>query len=210
MRRIKLFSLILPILMFVGCNETPFPDEQAEYAISFVIDRSSSYDEHLATTAFNHFVSVKGTLFQDVMGLESTILISQINGESATILFEGSPRTFEQRFPSKDSFLKFINQAPAGSSPVYRACAETIERLCRRHDENPGMRSIVLIYSDMEDNHGEKDRFDTALRSLSQFPTAVGIYGASEGWKSYLQQCGIQHAVAYDCARVDPPLPQIP
>ena len=72
------------------------------------------------------------------------------------------------------------------------------------------MRSIVLIYSDMEDNHGEKDRFDTALRRLSTFPTAVGIYGASEGWKSYLEQCGFRHAAAYDPARVDPPLPQLP
>ncbi len=211
MRRIELLYLFLPILLIlVGCNETPFPDEQSEYALSFIIDRSSSYDEYLATTAFNHFVRVKGTLFQDVTGRESTILISQINGESAVVLFEGSPSSFGQRFPDKNSFLQFIQQAPAGSSPVYRACAETIERLCRRHEENPGMRSIVLIYSDMDDNHGEKDRFDTALVRLSKFRTAVGVYGASEGWKSYLEQCGIQHAVAYDPARIDPPLPQIP
>lgn len=211
MRCVVLFILMLLILILVGCSGNPFPDDRAEYAISFVIDRSSSYDDYLATSAFNHFASVKGILFQDVMGRESTIIVSQINGgQSDAILFEGSPRAFEQRFPNKDSFLKFIKQAPAGSSPVYRACAETFERLCRRHEENPAMHSIVLIYSDMGDNHGEKDRFDTALRRLSKFPTAVGVYGASEGWKSYLQQCGIRHAVAYDSVRVDPPLPQIP
>ena len=210
MRFAHLMTSVVITAMFVGCNDNPFPDERVEYAITFVIDRSSSYDDYLASSAYEHVARVKQELFQDLGGRDSTILVSQINGQAETVLFEGSPQTFEERFPTKDAFLTFVKQSPTGSSPVFQALADTLERLCRRHEQNRGMRSIVLVYSDMEDNHGGKDRFDAALRRISQFPTAIGIYGAAEGWQSYLHQCGVRTAVAYDRARVDPPLPQIP
>jgi hypothetical protein len=202
--------LLIPLLL-CGCAANPFPEERTEYTVAFVIDRSSSYQDDLAETAFKHFAKAKESLFRDAMGTECIVLLSQINGGQESVLFDGSPRAFIHRFPTKEKFQEFLNATPAGSSPVYLSCAETIERMCRRHAACPGMKSILLIYSDMEDNHGGQERLDAAAQEYAKYPCAVGLYRVnSEAWSTYFKNCGIKHCVAYDSKREDPPLPSLP
>lgn len=205
-----LFACFL-IAVFGGCLDSPFPTEHPEYTAAFIIDRSSSYDDYLATTAFTHFARVKDVLSRDLGGSESLVIVSQINGNGhEAVMFEGSFRAFSQRFPTKEAFSNYLNQTPLGSSPVYRSVAETVERLCRRHQEYAGTRSLLLIYSDMGDTHGGKENMDAAVKKYATYRSAIGVYGANEQWADYFKQLGVRHSVAYDPKRADPPLPEIP
>jgi hypothetical protein len=206
-------SLLVSItcVLITGCEQNPFPEEHPDYAVSFIIDRSGSYQDQLGGTAFTHFSRVKDSLFRDLGGSEGLVIVSQISGDgNVAVMFEGSPRSFAQQFPSKESFQTFINKTPPRSSPVFNSIAETTERLCRRHEDNSRLRSILLIYSDMGDTHGGKDEMDASVKKYASFPSAIGVYGANESWADYFKQLGIRHCVAYDAKRVDPPLPELP
>jgi len=201
----------LVALLVAGCADDPFPQEEPKYVLAFVIDRSGSNQDYLVSTAFGHFSRAKDALSQQAQAADSLVIISQINGNGGdAVLFEGSPRAFQNRFPDRQSFLDFINQTPPGLSPVYRSCSETMERLCRRHVQSEQLHSLLLIYSDMADTQGGQDQFDASVRKYAAFPCAIGIYGAHETWADYLKTLGVRHCVAFDDKRVDPPLPELP
>lgn len=206
-------------LLFAGCADTtPFQEHPTEQVLAVIQDRSGSYNDRLTEqggTAYAHFVGAKELFDRESAGAENRIILSQISGGQSAVLLECSPRTFGQTFQSSAEFSAFLASHPSGgSSPVFTSCAETVERLCRMHEASPGMRSTVLIYSDMQDNHGGKDRLIEALKRYAQYRVAVGMYwvdnaALADEWSRTLSETGIRHFVVYDKERLDPPLPQL-
>jgi hypothetical protein len=201
--------MMVPFLC-ASCTHDPFPEEETEFEYVAVFDTSDSFEDDFAEVAFNHFVKLRGQIMRDAMGTNSLILLAQI-GEGEALLFEGSPQAFNERWPTKEAFQAELQSLAGGSSPVFISCSETIERLVSRHEQNPGLQSMVVVYSDMADNHGGEERFMDALEDLGQFNTAVGMYRVEneEYWEQVLDDAGIEHRAVHDSLRQDPPLPQL-
>lgn len=193
----------------VGRVTVPKPSEPVEAMFGVAIDASGSYLEH-ALLAFKHFSASKDLFFREATGARSRIVISQISATTNGVIYDGAPRAFSEQFGSPESFQTFLaSKVNPAASRVYLSLAETVEWFNRQHAQNDGMKSAIVVYSDMVDTHGGKERLLAALKVYSQYQGSVWLYWVQDdqAWETILSECGIVPHVEPKF-RADPPLPQ--
>lgn len=198
--------------------ESPFAEEGTEHVLACVLDLSGSYYGMVLGDdgrAYQQFVRIKDAYFRDRVAGGDRMILSQISAKESAILWDGKPRAFVREFPTPQSFKEFLKQRsnPAGSR-VYSSIADTVDYVVMQHENNPHLKSAVLIYSDMEDNFPDvnsKQRLIDSLKAYGKKQGVVGMYWVTPSlvptWTAVLRDAGLKHYKIEPEFRIDPALP---
>ena len=130
-------SILLVMLSTLGCIKKrvdtsgfqPFEDKSYDNVLCLVIDLSGSFvdDWQNDSKAHQMFVSVMDDFFNDSMGEESRIVVSQISAQVPYVIFDGTPKDFVQQFPNPEELNRFlIENSNPDRSEVYLSIDKTL------------------------------------------------------------------------------------
>jgi len=204
-------------------EQTPFERPPIDGHLSIIIDLSGSFRTHLARDgrAFGHLMQVVQAYFQAGagQGRHDRLLLAQISGSRETILFEGTPREFQEAYASPDDLRRqaLARSDPSGSR-VHDTIADTVQHVLGSDGVRPGKtRLALLVLSDMEDTAGTAGTPERLARGLQDFARAGGVIGLHwlpqsgvQPWRAFLTRCGFAPGRACVTADFHPsaPLPK--
>jgi hypothetical protein len=224
-KRLVLVLAVMTVpLLCISCQtrqenlESPFAEEDTEHVLACVLDLSLSYRDQLLGDdgrAYQQFTRIKDAYFRDRVGGGDRMILSQISAKEAALLWDGKPRSFVRDFPTPQSFKLFLQKrSDPNGSRVYGSMADSIEYLLMLHDNNPKLKSAVLVFSDMEDTFPQgqdKERLLDALKAYGKRRGVVGMYWVSPPlipeWTRHLRDAGLKHYKIEPEFRADPALP---
>jgi hypothetical protein len=202
-----------------------FADEEAELMLNCCLDITGSFEQQMLGTdnnqegkAFKTFLAVKDRFFHDRQQSKDRFIITRISGSKKALLLDAVPQSFQERFPDAGSFRKFILNTPdPGGSRVYDSLRDSIDYMILQHRNAPKLKSMVLIWSDMDDNRPDfgpeksKQMLIESLRQYAQLGGSIGIYGCEIAtvpeWSRILQDSGIKRFIVEANIRDNPKLP---
>lgn len=219
--------LVILVAAFSGCQKRsagsaappPFRDDKVEYVLTFVLDLSKKYSQHMGEDArsYNFFQKVSEKFFRQRMGEDDRILISQMSGRERALIWEGKPTSMRRHFPTSLAFNQFLERKsdPSGAR-VYAALADTFEYLAKRHDVDTETMMLTVILSDMidiSDGNTEEDRA-RMIDSLRNYRVAGGqlvLYWVDpskvDEWDEILDEAGFPPRIWMDFVE-DPEIPE--
>src|SRR5438876_3144945 len=104
------------------------------------------------------------------------MILSQISAKQNALLWDGKPRSFARDFPTPQAFREFLQKrSDPNGSRVYSALADSIEYLLLQHENNPKLKSAVLVFSDMEDNGPEANSKERLIDALKAYGKKGGV-----------------------------------
>lgn len=220
---ILLFGLINP-----GCvpspdlgKTTPFESQELEACLSIIIDTSGSFQDLWDDRAYDLFMNLSDRYFNDSMGSENRLIISQLSGNTQALLFEGSPTDLRRRFRSPQELSQFLkDNSDPSSSQVYEATRRTLDYASSMPGVTSETRLLTVILSDMIDSHSSQiwDSSPSPLQdSLKRYQSLGGglaLYFVAESerarWNNLLQEAGFTsgHYVIESDLSASPQLPR--
>lgn len=227
MKRFLTTLLILTTVLVPACQPLPenrlgFEPEEAELLLAICLDRSGSFEQEMIGTdghegkAYRTFLAVRDRFFRDRQQSKDRLILSQICGSEKAILLDAEPKSFHERFPDAAAFRTFLQSQPdPGGSRVYLSLRDTVDYLTLQHRNASKLKSMALIFTDMEDNVGDsaqsKQLLTDSLKAYAKAGGLVGIYGCELStvpeWSRVLQQCGFRDFVVESGIRENPKLP---
>jgi hypothetical protein len=230
MIRFTVFAGLLLTLGLAGCQQAPEPDvdfdpEAAELMLNCCLDITGSFEQQMLGSgsgqegkAFKTFLAVKDRFFHDRQQSKDRFIITRIAGSKKALLLDTVPQSFQERFPDAEAFRKFILSTPdPGGSRVYDSLRDSIDYMIMQHRNAPKLKSMILIWSDMDDNRPDfgpeksKQMLIESLRRYAQLGGSIGIYGCEIGtvpeWSRILQDAGFKRCIIEPDIRDNPKLP---
>ena len=224
-------SILLVMLSTLGCIKKrvdtsgfqPFEDKSYDNVLCLVIDLSGSFvdDWQNDSKAHQMFVSVMDDFFNDSMGEESRIVVSQISAQVPYVIFDGTPKDFVQQFPNPEELNRFlIENSNPDRSEVYLSIDKTLSYINQIDGIGPDTRTLTLVFSDLMDS-GLSIKPGSELRQkitdqLSLYAEARGtiaFYFVDEHekplWSELLQNNGFDRTTSYIAGQLDRS-PQLP
>jgi hypothetical protein len=180
------------LLLLASCQarderaESPFAGDAPEHTLLVIFDLSGSYAERVCGpngNAYELFARLKDAYFRDQ--LDGQIILSQISARyDKALLWQGKPRDFARAFPTPQSFKDFLkSKSDPNGSPVWSSVSDGVEHLVRELDGSPKQGSMVLCFSDFEDNDprpGGKERFARCLKEYGKRGGSFGAYWVAQ------------------------------
>lgn len=233
MRTYTLRSCAVLYAMFlglIGCQPVPekeigFPGEEAELVLCCCLDITGSFERQMLGNGkgqegkgFKTFLAVKDRYFHGRQQSKDRFIITRISGSKKALLLDAVPQSFEERFPDAASFRNFILSFPdPGGSRVYDSLInrDSLDYMILQHRDAPKLKSLLLIWSDMDDNLPDspqsKQLLIQSLREYAQVGGSIGIYGCEISvvpeWSRILKDVGFKRYIVESNIRDNPKLP---
>lgn len=228
---LTVFVLTLAIILsLAGCQQAPEPEmtfgqEEADLMLNCCLDVTGSFQQEMLGTdngqegrAFKTFLRVRDRFFKDREQSKDRFIITRIAGSKKALLLDAIPQSFQERFPDAKSFRNFILSVPdPGGSRVYDSLRDSIDYMILQHRNAPKLKSMILIWSDMDDNRPDfgpeksKQMLIDSLREYAALGGTIGIYGcelsAAPEWGRLLKDCNFRHFIVEADIRDNPKLP---
>ncbi len=225
-----LLTLSLLCLLTAGCVESPdlgqaapFESQELDACLVIVIDLSGSYQDLWDQRAYNLFLQLSDRYFNESMGTENRLIISQISGTEQALLFEGTPADLRKQFRSPQELSKFLkDRSDPNSSRVIESTRQTLDYVSTFPGVTKNTRLLTLIFSDMIDSDSLSQIWDQSqthpLREPLQRYQALGggiaMYFVADAerqrWNQLLQEAGFQagHYLIESELTTNPQLPR--
>ncbi len=229
----RLLILLLLPLALAGCGErrdpthdaeTTFTHTRADAVALVVLDLSGSFEQLLLgrdNRAFAFLQKLIQEFFYQGIGREQRLVIAQISGTDKAILFEGSIRDFNERFPDPESFRDHLKRVgnPAGSR-VYDSISDALSFTLGLPAVEKGHTKVGLfVLSDFDDNmHTAQSfpRLEAQLKVLAnEYQGAVGCYFVEQTLYpqilALVKRCGFprDRGVVTSEVTTNPPIPTL-
>jgi hypothetical protein len=176
----------MPIEGGEGGSGTGFAPTEAESVLEIVLDLSGSYQGHMLGEggqeghAFRLAKKVIADFFQGREMSEDRIIFAQISGKGPSLLFDGTPAAFQERFPDSERLKQFLLEKtdPAGS-PIHKVITESLTYLNALHRQKPDLKSCVVIFSDFEDTDPKTEQTrEEMAKAFREYAKVAGDRGA--------------------------------
>jgi hypothetical protein len=223
--RHQLLRLVVVFIVFTGCEEYVAVDVpkiavvERDYILAFVLDTSGSFTYKMFDgdeIAYKFFLRSTDQFFRNGAGNHANrVLISQLSGNSRTLLWEGSPLALRNQFQTSAAIKQFVvERSDPAASRVYGALADTLNYLV----ELPGVRDgktelCVLVLSDMLDTTSaeEERNMQEALGRFAKTNSAIGFYWVDQfrlnDCRKWLVDAGVKDFIVEGEFVADPSLP---
>jgi hypothetical protein len=221
-------SVCVLLCILLGCQpvierQLAFEEEAAEVMINCVLDVTGSFLEEMfgdsrhEGKAFKTFLQVNDRFFRDRQdGSKDRFIVTRISGSKKALLIDAEPHAFHQRFPSAESFKEFVlSQPDPGGSRVYDSLRDTMDYMILQHRSARKLKSMVLAWTDMDNNRSDSPRSkELLIQSLKAYAAvggAIGLYGVEVSvvpeWSRVLADAGFKQYVIEPDVRENPKLP---
>lgn len=227
MKRFTRTTLLTLVALPLGCQPAPenrlgFEEDETEILIAFCLDTSGSFEEQLLGRrgeegpGYRTFRQILDRFHRDHQQTKNRLIVTRIYGSKKAILLDAQPDAFAQRFPSSESFKEcLLAQPDPGGSRVYDSLRDTVDYLVLQHKHARRLKSMLLVFSDMDDNVREsersKDLLIGALKTYAKTGGLVGIYGcelnAVPEWGRILDEARFKSFVVEPDVKDNPKLP---
>ncbi len=204
-------EFILMTLLLAGCARrqeyAPMTfDSDVEHKTVIAIDLSGSFLDLMAEQgrAYHFLMNVLDKYGQD--RTSDHIIIAQLSGNDAPLLFQGTPQELRDTFPNAQAFRDFLLlKSDPNASRIADGFSDVLEYVMRDPNVRSGaVKSCCLVLSDLENNvvsaRGDtSSRFRKALADYKQCGGILGFYYAStraevvSPWIRGLNESGIQY-----------------
>lgn len=200
----------LCLLLAGGCkrsgtqktSEKPFgfTTESIDTHLTICVDLSGSFEREFSRSgkaypfllkAIDYYVrNRKGT---------NRLLIVQLSGATSPILYEGSPRSFMDAYPTPDAFRRFLlSKADPRGSRVHDSIADGMDYALRSPGVVPGKTKMVLLcLTDMDENVGGEPSRHRLVKAFQQWASQGNLLGLyfvhpllEPYWGATLRHCG--------------------
>lgn len=169
-------------------NRLGFEDDETEILLTLCLDTTGSFEEQLLGKrgeegkGYRTFVQILDRFQRAHQQSKNRLVVTRIYGSRKSILIDAEPDTFAQQFPDSKSFKDFLLTKPdPGGSRVYDSLRDTIDYMVLQHEGAKKMKSMILIFSDMDDNvrdsANSKQLLVESLRAYAKLDGVIGIYG---------------------------------
>ncbi|QDT57084.1 hypothetical protein Pan44_51500 [Caulifigura coniformis] len=205
-------SLLFPIALMVlllasGCIESPsvsesppFDEQPLSAVLAIQIDLSGSFSGYWDDKAYRLFLDISDRFFQEAMGKETKLVISQLSGNDKVLLFEGRPSDLRKRFKTPQELNAFLKRhSDASGSRVYDATTRTLDYVGTISGVSPETKLLTVILSDMQDSDSKADaenRLRESLRKYQERGGALALYFVAESererWNGLLNDAGFR------------------
>ncbi|MCG6157619.1 hypothetical protein [Rubinisphaera margarita] len=221
---------LLAFLLLSGCVKSPdvgetapFESQELDACLSIVIDMSGSFSEIWEDRAYDLFLNLSDRYFNDSMGTENRLIISQLSGNEQAVLFEGTPTDLRRRFRSPQELSQFLKgSSDPGASHVYEATRRTLDYVGSVTGVTSDTRLLTVILSDMIDTQSASQIWDPtvpsplsdSLRRYQAKGGGLALYFVAESererWNELLRETGFQpgHYVIESSLAANPQLPR--
>lgn len=186
-------------------NSAPFESQELDACLSIVIDMSGSFSDLWEDRAYHLFLSLSDQYFNDSMGTENRLIISQLSGQEQAVLFEGTPADLRRQFGSPEELNEFLQEnSDPGASHVYAATQRTLDYVSGVTGVTSETRLLTVILSDMIDTQPSSHTWDDtqphplkeSLRRYQALGGGLALYFVAESqrnhWKDLLREAGFQ------------------
>ncbi len=225
-----LLSLTGIFLLFAGCvkspdlgQTSPFEAQELDACLVIVIDLSGSYQDLWDKRAYDLFLQLSERYFNESMGTENRLIISQISGTEKALLFEGKPSDLRKQFRSPQELSNFLKEnSDPDSSRVYAATRQTLDYVNTLPGLTDNTRLLTLIFSDMLDSESPFQIWDNPFpqelqNSLKRYQAqggGIALYFVADSerqrWNQFLQETGFSsgHYLIESHLSANPQLPR--
>lgn len=182
---------------------SPFESQELDACLMIVIDLSGSYQDLWDKRAYDLFLQLSDRYFNESMGTENRLIISQISGTEKALLFEGKPSDLRQQFRSPQELSNFLKEnSDPDSSRVYAATRQTLDYVNTLPGLTKNTRLLTLIFSDMLDSESPSQIWDTpfpqelqdSLQCYQTLGGGIALYFVADSerqrWHQLLQETG--------------------
>lgn len=178
----KIWLCLVLVASLCGCrdpnSESAFrQNDEIDRLVVLVLDLSGSFEHKMQKDgiAYKFALDVVDQCFRDSIGSEDRLILSQISGSSAPILWEGKPLDLRNQFKTPEEFWTFLKtKAVPNQSNVHDGIYRVVDYLMSRPGiANGRTKSAVLVLSDLLDNG--------ASSSFSQMRDTLKVYGSMNG-----------------------------
>lgn len=161
--------LLLASLTLVACgcerrdaaSASPFQQETCDFVLLLAVDRDYVVQNDKAYEFVTYAID---RYFHDTIGSNNQVIIAQLSGTQAPLLWQGSPHDLRRQFANQEEFRNYLLTHGDSGSRINLGLAEALDYLMHSYSvANGKAKSVALILSDMIDDQPESKESERQL-----------------------------------------------